>query len=70
MPALLELMLIAAFPVSPNGLMFVKHDVRKSLLSKMLSEILDTRVMVKSSMALTENKVGAVMLTNCLLRQL
>lgn len=36
--------------VSPNGLMFVKPSVRKSLLSKMLGEFLDTRVMIKQSM--------------------
>lgn len=30
--------------------MFVKPSVRKSLLAKMLQEILDTRVMVKASM--------------------
>ncbi|KAK0531877.1 DNA polymerase zeta [Tilletia horrida] len=36
--------------VSPNGMIYVKPDVRKSLLAKMLSEILDTRVMVKGSM--------------------
>jgi DNA polymerase zeta len=31
-------------------MMFVKPEIRKSLLAKMLSELLDTRVMVKSSM--------------------
>ncbi|GAC92644.1 hypothetical protein PHSY_000198 [Pseudozyma hubeiensis SY62] len=36
--------------ISSNGLLFVKPSVRKSLLAKMLSEILDTRVMVKGSM--------------------
>ncbi|GAA6018210.1 hypothetical protein JCM11491_005634 [Sporobolomyces phaffii] len=36
--------------ISPNGMMFLKPEVRKSLLAKMLSELLDTRVMVKSSM--------------------
>ncbi|KAG0150212.1 hypothetical protein CROQUDRAFT_38756 [Cronartium quercuum f. sp. fusiforme G11] len=35
--------------VSPNGFMFVKPQVRKSLLSKMLSEFLETRVMIKES---------------------
>jgi len=38
--------------VSPNGVMFVKKAVREGILPKMLSEILDTRVMVKSSMGL------------------
>jgi DNA polymerase zeta len=36
--------------VSPNGIMFVKPEIRKSLLAKMLSEILDTRVMIKKTM--------------------
>jgi DNA polymerase zeta len=35
--------------VSPNGMLYVKSKVRKSLLSKMLTEILDTRVMIKAS---------------------
>lgn len=36
--------------LSPNGLMFVKPEVRKSLLAKMLEEILETRFMLKSTM--------------------
>jgi DNA polymerase elongation subunit (family B) len=36
--------------VSPNGVAFVKPDIRKGLLAKMLSELLETRVMVKTSM--------------------
>lgn len=36
--------------VSPNGMMFVKPEVRKGLLGKMLTELLDTRVMVKQAM--------------------
>lgn len=36
--------------VAPNGMMYVKPEMRKSLLAKMLSEILETRVMVKSGM--------------------
>ncbi|KAF2741562.1 hypothetical protein EJ04DRAFT_571630 [Polyplosphaeria fusca] len=36
--------------VSPNGMMYVKPEMRKSLLAKMLGEILETRVMVKSGM--------------------
>ncbi|KAK7205599.1 DNA polymerase zeta, catalytic subunit [Myxozyma melibiosi] len=41
--------------ISPNGLVFLKKSVRRSLLSKMLSEVLDTRVMVKNEMKRTEN---------------
>lgn len=39
--------------------MYVKPSVRQSLLAKMLSEILETRVMVKRSMKENKgNKVG------------
>ncbi|TFK89962.1 hypothetical protein K466DRAFT_574493 [Polyporus arcularius HHB13444] len=36
--------------VAPNGIMYVKESVRKGLLGRMLSELLDTRVMVKQAM--------------------
>lgn len=36
--------------IAPNGIMYCKTAVRKSLLAKMLTEILETRVMVKSGM--------------------
>ncbi|KAI5303319.1 hypothetical protein KEM56_007679 [Ascosphaera pollenicola] len=36
--------------IAPNGIMFAKPDVRQSLLSRMLAEIIETRVMVKNSM--------------------
>jgi DNA polymerase zeta len=36
--------------ITPNGMMFSKVEIRKSLLAKMLTEILETRVMVKSGM--------------------
>lgn len=36
--------------IAPNGMMYVKAEIRKSLLAKMLTEILETRVMVKSGM--------------------
>lgn len=36
--------------VAPNGIMYAKPGIRKSLLAKMLGEILETRVMVKSGM--------------------
>jgi DNA polymerase zeta len=36
--------------IAPNGMMYVKQEMRKSLLAKMLGEILETRVMVKSGM--------------------
>ncbi|WQF89566.1 Putative DNA-directed DNA polymerase, family B, exonuclease domain, ribonuclease H-like superfamily [Colletotrichum destructivum] len=36
--------------ITPNGMMFVRPEIRKSLLAKMLGEILETRVMVKAGM--------------------
>lgn len=36
--------------VAPNGIMYVKQHIRRSLLAKMLAEILETRVMIKSGM--------------------
>ncbi|KAI0361627.1 hypothetical protein OH77DRAFT_1546215 [Trametes cingulata] len=36
--------------VAPNGIMYVKETVRKGLLGRMLTELLDTRVMVKQAM--------------------
>jgi len=36
--------------VAPNGIMYVKPDVRRGLIGRMLTELLDTRVMVKQAM--------------------
>jgi len=36
--------------VSPNGMMYVKPQVRQGLLGRMLDALLDTRVMVKQAM--------------------
>jgi DNA polymerase zeta len=45
--------------VAPNGIMYVKPEVRKGLLARMLTELLDTRVMVKQAMKrVRDNKVG------------
>lgn len=41
---------IECTPVAPNGIMYVKSIVRKGLLGRMLTELLDTRVMVKQAM--------------------
>jgi DNA polymerase zeta len=41
--------------IAPNGIMYTKPEIRKSLLAKMLSEILETRVMVKSGMKLDKD---------------
>ncbi|KAI9769189.1 MAG: DNA polymerase zeta, partial [Candelina submexicana] len=41
--------------IAPNGMMYVKPEIRKSLLAKMLGEILETRVMVKSGMKVDQD---------------
>ncbi|KAH8589892.1 hypothetical protein B0O99DRAFT_317836 [Bisporella sp. PMI_857] len=41
--------------IAPNGMMYTRPEIRKSLLAKMLSEILETRVMVKSGMKVDKN---------------
>ena len=47
--------------VAPNGIMYVKPEVRKGLLGRMLTELLDTRVMVKQAMKrVRDNKVGEI----------
>lgn len=48
-PRLLEL-LKDQINIAPNGMIYAKPGVRKSLLAKMLAEILETRVMVKAGM--------------------
>ena len=41
--------------IAPNGIMYAKSEIRKSLLAKMLSEIVETRVMVKSGMKIDKD---------------
>ncbi|KAJ5594294.1 C4-type zinc-finger of DNA polymerase delta [Penicillium hispanicum] len=48
-PRLLEL-LKDKINIAPNGMLYAKQEVRQSLLAKMLTEILETRVMVKTGM--------------------
>ena len=48
-PRLLEL-LKDKINIAPNGMVYTKPEVRKSLLARMLTEILETRVMVKTGM--------------------
>ncbi|KAJ6264149.1 DNA polymerase zeta catalytic subunit [Drechslerella dactyloides] len=51
--------------IAPNGMIYVKPEVRRSLLAKMLSEILETRVMVKEGMkADKEDKMLQALLNN------
>ena len=53
-PRLLELFQ-GQINIAPNGIMYAKPNIRKSLLAKMLGEILETRVMVKSGMKVDED---------------
>ncbi|KAF8640582.1 hypothetical protein AX17_000244 [Amanita inopinata Kibby_2008] len=41
--------------IAPNGMVYVKPEVRKGLLGRMLSELLETRIMVKQSMKSVKN---------------
>lgn len=50
--------------VAPNGIMYVKPEMRKSLLAKMLGEILETRVMVKSGMKVDKDDKALQRLMN------
>jgi DNA polymerase zeta len=51
--------------IAPNGMMYVKQEMRKSLLAKMLGEILETRIMVKSGMKVDkEDKTLQQLLNN------
>ncbi|KAI9050457.1 hypothetical protein LZ554_005620 [Drepanopeziza brunnea f. sp. 'monogermtubi'] len=50
--------------IAPNGIMYAKPEVRKSLLAKMLGEILETRVMVKSGMKVDKDDKSLQRLLN------
>jgi DNA polymerase zeta len=41
--------------ISPNGMVYTKPEVRQSLLARMLTEILETRVMVKAGMKMDKD---------------
>ncbi|OCK80764.1 DNA polymeras-like protein zeta catalytic subunit [Lepidopterella palustris CBS 459.81] len=62
-PQLLEL-LEDYINIAPNGMMYVKPEMRKSLLAKMLGEILETRVMVKSGMKVDKDDKALQQLLN------
>ncbi|OQE23950.1 hypothetical protein PENFLA_c010G01476 [Penicillium flavigenum] len=63
-PRLLEL-LKDKINIAPNGMMYAKQEARQSLLAKMLSEILETRVMVKNGIkADKDDKVLQRLLNN------
>ena len=47
--------------ISPNGIMFVRKEVRQGLLPRMLREILETRVMVKNTMKREEVKADKLL---------
>lgn len=50
--------------IAPNGIMYTKPEIRKSLLAKMLGEILETRVMVKSGMKVDKDNKALQRLLN------
>ncbi|QSZ31047.1 hypothetical protein DSL72_000608 [Monilinia vaccinii-corymbosi] len=50
--------------IAPNGIMYAKPNIRKSLLAKMLGEILETRVMVKSGMKIDKDDKALQRLLN------
>lgn len=51
--------------IAPNGIVYAKPSIRKSLLAKMLGEIIETRVMVKSGMKINkEDKTLQRLLNN------
>ncbi|KAJ5334858.1 C4-type zinc-finger of DNA polymerase delta [Penicillium brevicompactum] len=63
-PRILEL-LKGKVNIAPNGMMYAKQEARQSLLAKMLTEILETRVMVKNGMkADKDDKVLQRLLNN------
>lgn len=53
-PQLLDL-LKDKINIAPNGMIYTKPEVRTSLLARMLSEILETRVMVKAGMKIDKD---------------
>ena len=62
-PRLLELFQ-GQINIAPNGIMYAKPEIRKSLLAKMLGEILETRVMVKSGMKVDKDDKALQRLLN------
>ena len=55
-PGLLEL-IKSEVEVAPNGLVYAKPSLRKSLLAKILTEILATRVMIKDGMKMDKDDI-------------
>lgn len=50
--------------IAPNGMIYTKPEVRTSLLARMLSEILETRVMVKTGMKMDKDDKSLQRLLN------
>ncbi|QKX63913.1 uncharacterized protein TRUGW13939_11085 [Talaromyces rugulosus] len=50
--------------IAPNGMMYVKPKIRRSLMARMLSEILETRVMVKGGMKVDKDDKNLQRLLN------
>lgn len=49
---------------SPNGIIFLKREIREGILGKMLSEVLETRIMIKASMKKYKDKPALLRLLN------
>jgi hypothetical protein len=45
-----QYVLLISSLVAPNGIVYVKPEVRISLLARMLKELLETRIMIKTAM--------------------
>lgn len=52
--------------VTPNGAMFLPAELRAGLLPRLLSEILDTRVMVKNALKKAKGRPDCRVLARCL----
>ncbi|KAL4267165.1 DNA polymerase [Pleurotus pulmonarius] len=50
--------------IAPNGIMYVKQEVRQGLLGRMLKELLDTRVMVKQAMKINKDNKALTRILN------
>ncbi|KAF9509344.1 hypothetical protein BS47DRAFT_1349354 [Hydnum rufescens UP504] len=50
--------------IAPNGIVYAKTSARKSLLAKMLEELLETRVMVKQAMKTAKDNKALMKLLN------
>ncbi|KZW02196.1 DNA/RNA polymerase [Exidia glandulosa HHB12029] len=57
-PGLLDELGEESLFIAPNGLIYVKPEVREGILGRMLRELLETRIMVKQGMKLANGNKG------------